>query len=418
MRTVLHADLDNFYASVECRKRPELRSVPVIVCGDPEKRHGIVLAKNQLAKRAGVKTGETIWMAKRKCPNAVEVRADFPAYLDASAEVRAIYDRYTDQVEPFGIDECWLDVTGSRSLFGDGRTIASRIQQEVRKLGLTVSVGVSFNKVFAKYASDLNKPDGIAEVREDNFRQILWPREVSELLYVGKHTAKRLSEMGICTVGALACADVRGLEKVFGKRGLWLWQFANGLDDSPVAAAEEGDAVKSIGNSLTSSRDLYSAEDAGPLLELLSDSVAARLRESGLGKAQTLRLWVRDSRLKSFVRQGRLPYPSCTGRTFYRYAAELLRQHVNFRVPVRALGVAVCDFSDGAVQTDFFSETSEEERTETLERAVDGIRKKYGYRAIGRAAVRADTDLGDSEVSHGRIGRPETVFPEEDSPKE
>ena len=289
MRTILHSDLNNFYASVECRRRPELAGKPVIVCGSKEDRHGIVLAKNMLAKSCGVRTGDVIWEAKRKCPGVVEIPADFPEYLRFSKKVRRIYERYTDRVEAFGIDECWLDVTESLSLFGSGREIAEEIRNSVKsELGVTVSVGVSYNKIFAKLASDLKKPDAVTVISAENYREVVWSLPAEELLYVGKATKRKLNGVGIYTIGDIARAEESFLLRRLGKWGSYLWRFANGLDDTEVVRVGEEENVKSIGNSLTNYRDLENEEEVFTLIWLLADSVAMRLRESGLGRARTV----------------------------------------------------------------------------------------------------------------------------------
>ena len=275
-RCILHSDLNNFYASVECLRRPELKDKPIAVCGSFEDRHGVVLAKNMPAKAMGVKTGEVFWQARKKCPELVSVPADFPAYVAVSRRVREIYARYTDRIEPFGIDECWLDVTESGFLFGSGREIADRIREEVkREIGVTVSVGVSWNKIFAKLASDMKKPDAVTEITRRNFRETAWRLPVSDLLYVGKATAKKLSYMGISTIGDLARADEDALTRELGKWGKVLQIYACGDDDSPVAAEDSRREIKSVGNSLTSYRDLTTEEDVRMLLLMLSESAAS-----------------------------------------------------------------------------------------------------------------------------------------------
>ena len=258
---VLHSDLNNFYATVEKKLFPELAGKPVAVCGDKEARHGIVLAKSEEAKAFGVKTGDVIWEAQRKCPNLIIRPVRFPEYVKFSRAVRGIYARYTDLIEPFGIDECWLDVTHSR-IFGSGEEIAERIRREVKEeLSLTVSVGVSFNKVFAKLASDLKKPDAVTVVSRENYKEKIYPLPASDLLYVGKATAERLRKVGIATIGALAAADTAMLVRLFGKWGAMLSRYARGEDVSPVRNMNDKPPLKSVGNSLTYFEDLYKTED-------------------------------------------------------------------------------------------------------------------------------------------------------------
>ena len=298
MRTILHSDLNNFYASVEVLRHPEWRDKPLVVCGSKEDRHGIVLAKNMIAKSAGIRTGDVLWEARRKIPDLVEVPVDFTAYLRVSKEVRKIYERYTDRVEAFGIDECWLDVSDTAKMFGGGVNIAEEIRRAVKsEIGITASVGVSWNKIFAKLGSDLKKPDAVTEITPNNYKEVVWRLPVEDLLYVGKATKKKLNKYGIFTIGDLAQTDVNLLCGWLGKWGEYLYTFANGRDESPVVKRGEEQNIKSIGNSLTNYRDLCTDDDVKMLILLLSDSIAARLRESTLDKARTVQLIVTDSEL-------------------------------------------------------------------------------------------------------------------------
>lgn len=411
MRTILHSDLNNFYASVECRRRPELAGKPVIVCGSKEDRHGIVLAKNMLAKSCGVRTGDVIWEAKRKCPGVVEIPADFPEYLRFSKKVRRIYERYTDRVEAFGIDECWLDVTESLSLFGSGREIAEEIRNSVKsELGVTVSVGVSYNKIFAKLASDLKKPDAVTVISAENYRDIVWSLPAEELLYVGKATKRKLSGVGIYTIGDIARAEESFLLRRLGKWGSYLWRFANGLDDTEVVRVGEEENVKSIGNSLTNYRDLENEEEVFTLIWLLADSVAMRLRESGLGRARTVHLWVRDTKLSDFGRQARLPRASRSGSEIGAFACKLFSESYPWREKVRGVGVSVSGFERGNEQLDLFSDFGREEKSERLDETLDRIRKKYGNNIIQRAVIKKDKRLSELDVKGEHVVHPENFF--------
>lgn len=411
MRTILHSDLNNFYASVECRRRPELAGKPVIVCGSKEDRHGIVLAKNMLAKSCGVRTGDVIWEAKRKCPGVVEIPADFPEYLRFSKKVRRIYERYTDRVEAFGIDECWLDVTESLSLFGSGREIAEKIRNSVKsELGVTVSVGVSYNKIFAKLASDLKKPDAVTVISAENYRDIVWSLPAEELLYVGKATKRKLSGVGIYTIGDIARAEESFLLRRLGKWGSYLWRFANGLDDTEVVRVGEEENVKSIGNSLTNYRDLENEEEVFTLIWLLADSVAMRLRESGLGRARTVHLWVRDTKLSDFGRQARLPRASRSGSEIGAFACKLFSESYPWREKVRGVGVSVSGFERGNEQLDLFSDFGREEKSERLDETLDRIRKKYGNNIIQRAVIKKDKRLSELDVKGEHVVHPENFF--------
>ena len=279
-RVILHSDLNAFYASVECLDHPELQGKPVAVCGDPAARHGIVLAKNQIAKTKGVQTGQAIWQAKMQCRDLVVMAPHYDRYLELSSAVRDIYISYTDQVEPFGLDECWLDVGGSASLFGDGKSIADDIRNRVkRELGLTVSVGVSFNKIFAKLGSDYKKPDATTVISKENYRSLVWSLPVSDLLYVGPATTKKLRRFDVNTIGDLAQSKQEFLHAILGKVGIMLWRFANGKDSSGVSTYYSIPPIKTIGISTTAPRDLVSEDDIKITLYALCESVAARLRE-------------------------------------------------------------------------------------------------------------------------------------------
>lgn len=406
-RCILHSDLNNFYASVEMLRDPALREVPLAVCGSFEDRHGVVLAKNMPAKEAGVKTGEPFFQARKKCPKLVSVPADFPSYVRVSQAVREIYARYTDRIEPFGIDECWLDVTGSRLLFGSGREIADAIRESVkREIGVTVSVGVSFNKIFAKLGSDMKKPDAVTEITPENYRETAWALPVSDLLYVGKATARKLSVIGIATIGDLARCDEGKLIRELGKWGKLLHDYAAGEDRSPVALSGAEREIKSIGNSLTCYRDLTTDEDVHRLFLLLSDSVAARLSESKLGRAGTVKITVTDSELNRCGKQGKPSRPTRSASAIADCAMQLFRTLYPWEHPVRALGVSVCDFT-GAEQLTLFGEAEEEERDDRLEAAVRKVREKYGNRALQRAEILGDKRLAEMDVKGAHIIHPE-----------
>ncbi|MGN1059604.1 MAG: DNA polymerase thumb domain-containing protein, partial [Clostridia bacterium] len=281
-RIILHADLNNFFASVECLEHKELRDKPLAVAGDAQARHGIILAKNEPAKRCGVTTGAPLWKARQLCPDLICVPPRYDVYMQFSAQTREICQRYTSQVESFGLDECWMDVTGSTALFGNGKTIADALRERIyRELGLTVSVGVSFNKVFAKLGSDMKKPDATTVISRDCFRELLWPLPAETLLFVGRATRERLRQFGLSTIGDLAAADPAFLRRTLGKSGLMLWRFANGLDDEPVAEAASAPPLKSIGNSTTSYRDLITDTDRQAVLYALAETVSHRLRKHG-----------------------------------------------------------------------------------------------------------------------------------------
>ena len=314
-RIILHCDLNSFYASVELRSRPDLQNVPVAVCGDPTSRHGIILAKNEPAKKFGVQTAETIWQAKKKCPELVLLPPHHKLYRQVSKEVNTIYEQYTDLVEPFGIDESWLDVTGSLHLFGgDAKALADAIRQRIkRELGLTLSVGVSFNKVFAKLGSDYKKPDAVTVIDTENFRRIVWPLPVNTLLYVGRSAQNTLAGLGVRNIGQLAAAKDEDLRAALGKLGPELGAYARGEENSPVRTADERPEIKSVGNGLTFKRNLVGEADVRAGLYALADEVATRLRAHGL-YAAAVQVLIKNPDLKSISRQKPLPWPSHLAR--------------------------------------------------------------------------------------------------------
>lgn len=387
-RTILHCDLNGFYASVELRDRPDLQDQPVAVCGDPELRHGIVLAKNEVAKRYHVKTAETIWQAKRKCPGLVLLPAHHDKYRLWSKRVSAIYERYTDLVEPFGIDESWLDVTGSMHLFGGkGEAIADELRQVVRtETRLTISVGVSFNKIFAKLGSDMKKPDATTVITRADVPAKVWPLPVTDLLFVGRASAKVLAQYGVRTIGDLAAFGREPLEQLLGKQGGQLYDSATGLEHSPVARAGESPPPKSIGNGITFRRNLESWEDIRTGVALICDSVAGRLRKHGM-KCTTVQVTIRDPSFNDICRQKRLEVPSCTAREIGRAALELIQDSWNLNAPIRALtitGQSLVPEGEAVEQLDLFhtGATPQREKWERLERTMDHIRSKYGRGAI------------------------------------
>ena len=299
-RTILHSDCNCFYASVELLHHPELRGRPVAVCGNPDARHGIILTADYTAKRYGVKTGMALWQARQLCPDLIFLPARMDLYLRFSRMAQDIYSEYTDKVEPYGIDESWLDVSDSVSIKGGGYSIAKEINNRMKKeLGITVSIGVSFNKVFAKLGSDYKKPDAITTMGKDEYRTKAWSLPVSDLLYVGRATDRRLRTMGVKTIGDLALMDESILTKKLGKVGNILHAFANGYDTSPVKIENTSAPIKSVGNSTTTPKDMRTDEDVKIVLYILAESVAARLRENGF-RCRTVEISIRDKELFHF----------------------------------------------------------------------------------------------------------------------
>ena len=402
-RIILHSDLNNFYASAEAARNPALRGIPLAVAGDVEARHGIILAKSYEAKRHGVSTGEPLWQAKMKCPDITFVPPDYELYTRLSHKVREIYLSYTDRVEPFGMDECWLDVTGSTRLFCDGAEgvaeagtiIANEIRERVkRETGLTVSVGVSFNKTYAKLASDMKKPDAVTVITLDNYRDKVWTLPVEDLLYVGRKTQKRLNLYGIKTIGQLACADTELLQHLLGKNGLSLRRAAAGLDFGQVTTPDEAPQVKSVGNGTTTPRDLYSDDEIKTVLYSLCESVSSRLREQRL-LCKTVTVGIRDSELFSFERQGQLASPDRTAKAIFDKAFELTRRHRPFGKGIRSLSVRASSLTDDSrAQISLFPEDDAPCCREVLEGVIDSLRIRYGGGAVRRGIMLADPSLG------------------------
>ena len=387
-RVIFHCDLNCFFASVELLDKPALWDVPVAVCGDPKSRHGIILAKNEPAKKRGVQTAETVWQAKKKCPVLVLLPPHHELYEVYSRRVNEIYGRFTDLVEPFGIDESWLDVTGSLHLFGgDARALADRIRATVKaETGLTVSGGVSFNKVFAKLGSDLKKPDATTVIPPEGWRGIVWPLPVGDMLFAGRSTQRVLGQYGIETIGQLAACPEEMAEQLLGKMGGQLWRYANGLDNSPVRPGHQREPVKSVGNGTTFPADLVRWEQIRQGLAPLCDSVATRLRRQRL-YAGGVSVTLKGADFKTVSRQTRLDEPTHLMRDIWETAQELARQIWKAPTPIRAMTVtALYVTEDGQAyrQLDLLGQASAKrsERQEKLESAVDAIREKYGSGAI------------------------------------
>ena len=385
-RIIFHCDLNGFYASVELLSHPDLRDVPMAVCGDPHSRHGIILAKNEPAKKFGIQTAETIWQAKKKCPDLVLLPPHHKLYREFSKRVNAIYDEYTDLVEPFGIDESWLDVTHTLHLFGgDATALANQIRARIKQeLGLTVSVGISFNKVFAKLGSDYKKPDATTLISRENWKGIVWPLPVGDLLYVGGAARKLLKQYGITTIGQLAGCSQEMLETLMGKAGTQLYEFANGLDTSPVRSRYDAEPVKSVGNGTTFPQNLTTREQVHAGIAMLADSVATRLRHYGL-YAGGLQVTVRDPEFHDRSRQCQLPAPTHLIRDLTETATDLVHQLWKPPAPIRAITVtAIHLVPEGQAyeQVDLFAPVPKKDKQEKLEGAMDRIRKKYGSGAI------------------------------------
>lgn len=410
-KTILHCDLNNFYASVECLYNPEIRNSPVAVCGSQSTRHGIVLAKNSLAKAYEVKTGEAIWEAKRKCPGLVVVRPNYPLYLRYSMLARRIYEHYTNQVEAFGIDENWLDVTESTKLFGNGEKIANEIRQKIKfELGVTISVGVSYNKIFSKLASDMKKPDAVTIITEDNFKEMVWKLPVGDMLYVGRSTRQKLNKLCIFTIGDLANSSPEFLTRQLGVWGQTLWLFANGYDELPVMKTNDESIIKGIGNSLTTPRDLKSNEEIKYLIYVLSESVGERLRRHNL-KGRTVQISIRDNGLGVIERQAPLSRNTYVTTDIAEKAYEIFLNNWKWEKTVRSLGVRTTNLvtADTLIQLSLFEEDSKNIKKELLDRSIDRIRERFGHYSVQRALMLKSPDLNANPIEENVI-YPVSIF--------
>lgn len=398
-RVILHCDMNNFFASVECLLDPRLRDKRVAVCGRLEERHGIVLAKNENAKAFGVKTGDTIWEAKRKCPKLVTVPPQFKYYVEYSIRAREIYKRYTDLVEPFGLDECWLDVTGSTRLFGSGEHMADELRKIVKEeLGLTISVGVSFNKVFAKLGSDLKKPDGTTVISEDNFRELIYHLPASDMIGVGRSTSQNLRRIGVETIGELAALTRETLKIRLGKNGEALWRYANGLDNSKVVPEELSAPAKSIGRGITTVRDLVNCTEVHAVMLSLCIEIARKLRAGCLAAAM-VQVSVRDNRLVTREFQCALPFETANAGEIEKCAFELFCKRYDWERPVRSVTVRAAKLAalGGARQLDFSTDVRKLERREIIDGVVDRITERYG-----KGCVKPLSLIGDIHIPNAR----------------
>ena len=395
-RHILHVDQNCFYASVEMQRHPELRDKPLAVCGSQEERHGIVLAANYIAKPYGVKTGMAVWQARQRCPHLEILPPDMGEYIRFSQMAREIYEDYTDQIEPFGLDENWLDVTGSVGMFGSPMSIAKEISDRMKfELGITCSIGVADNKITAKLGSDYKKPDAITRIERDNYREMVYPLPVEDLLYVGPATSKKLRGLGISTIGQLAQAPLDTLTRKLGKMGTVLQTFALGLDPSPVQKSSHIPNIKSVGNSATTPRDMTCDSDVELMLLLLAESVASRMRELA-SRCTVVEVYVRDVELNSFCRQRKLEVPTCSSDEIARTAYGLFRQNYRWVRPLRSIGVrggGLVEATAGT-QLSLYPEETRRDKWERIDAAVDRLRQRYGYRSIQRARLFTDPLLG------------------------
>ena len=408
-RAILHIDCNKFYASVECLHRPEIRDKPVAVGGSREERHGIILTKNEIAASYGVKTGEPLWQARQKCPELVVVPPNFPLYKRFSKMARNIYKDYSDYIEPFGLDENWIDITGSAK---SPPAIAQEIRRRVKyELGITVSIGVSWNKIFAKFGSDYKMPDAVTVITRGNYKDIVWKSPCSDLLFVGPATKRKLNSYGIYTIGELANSGQSFLKSVFGKNGEILYNFANGLDTTPVCHMNDEQALKSIGNSTTTPRDMVNDDDVKTVFTVLAESVARRLREHGV-KGRSVTISVRDCDLRSFTRRTHLKTHTDVSSEIITAAMALFRANYDWAKPLRSIGVSVSDFGEDILQFDLNGTVEKHEKLERLEHTVDDIRRRFGNYAVQRASLLADVGLSRFNPHDDHTIHPEGYFKE------
>lgn len=388
-RIILHCDFNNFFASVSLLSNPTLYDMPVAVCGSVEARHGIVLAKNEIAKKQGVKTAEAIWEAKRKCPDLVTLPPDYKKYHEYSRKGREIYSRYTDLIEPFGIDECWLDVTGSTLLFGSGEQIANRIRNDIkRELGITVSVGVSFNKIFAKLGSDMKSPDAVTVINRENFKEKVWHLPVKDLLFVGKKTAEKLNQNGIFTVEDITKCDDEMLTCLLGKAGRQLKCYALGEDNSPVIPPSPDDIPKSIGRTITPPKDIISRDDVWKIYIAIAEEISEILHQKNL-YATTIQVHTRDTTLKTKEYSHTITNPLNTSILLAREAMKIFESNYNWDLPLRSVGFRVTNLKgeNVAFQTDIFGEQNDDEKQEIIENSILNVRKKFGNDSLKRGTI-------------------------------
>lgn len=420
-RDVLHSDINCCYAQIECQARPELRGKPVVVGGDEEARHGIVLAKNLIAKRAGVKTAMALWEARKACPGLVVVPPDYRLYMDVSRRAREIYYDYTDRVEPFGPDEAWLDVTGTRRCLGlSPAEIAREVSERmVAELGISVSVGVSWNKIFAKFGSDYKKPDAVTVITRENYREVVWQAPVRDLLYVGPATERKLHSSGIDTIGQLACASDELLRNRLGKMGFVLRGFARGQDATEVKpydrdAADVMREIKSYGNGLTAPRDICDPQSAKAYVWMLAESVAQRMRE-GRARARTVSVGARAADdLCTRSRQCKLPVATDVTLEVARAAWDLLRElePLDASHPLRGIHVRASDLepADADLQASLFDPLPRRTEMRELDASVDDLRRRYGNKCVVWGAQLVDEGAASVDAKADNTVHPVSFF--------
>lgn len=404
MRYILHSDLNNFYASVECMLNPSIRNKAVVVVGDAEKRHGIVLAKNYLAKGYGIKTGDTVWEAKNKClEELVTVPTHFDMYYKISGVVKDIYREYSDRVESFGIDEAWIDISERVHNFKEAEDLAHVIRLRVlEELGVTVSIGVSFNKVFAKLGSDYKKPNAVTVIAPDNYKDIVWPLPAEDLIMVGRQTKAKLNKNNIFTIGDIATAGRPFLKRLLGKNGESIFEYASGLDASEVRLSSDSAEIKSVGNSTTCPRDLTKDDEVKSIIYILAENVAKRMRAKNLWCTE-VSITIKNSRLLSVDRQKKLEYPTNLASDIAKTAYDIFKSEYDWSDTVRLIGVRACGICSEPVQYNFLVDENTISKKQKLEEAVETLRRRYGYKVITRACIKGDVELSDIDHTETRF---------------
>ncbi|GHU78609.1 DNA polymerase IV [Clostridia bacterium] len=407
-RVILHTDMNNCYASIEMFHNPKLRGLPLAVGGDAAERHGIILARSYETRPYGIKVGMALWQAKQQCPNLTIVPPNYPLYIRYSKMLRNILADYSEQQEAFGLDEQWSDVTGSVHMYGSGKAIADEVRERVKdEMGVTVSVGVSWNKIFAKLGSDIKKPDATTLITQDNYREVVWPLPAGDLLGVGRSTFAKLNRYGIKTIGEIAQCDPTLLHGWLGKWGLFLYTYANGRDTSPVARIGDEGVIKSVGNSTTCPRDLENDDDAKIVFLNLSESVAERMRELGL-MARTVEISLRTNELEWCTRQSKLAAPTHISKELCASAMRLLKSNYCWEKPLRSIGIRGTDLVPiaGNRQMSMFLDEQKRDKAEKLEFTIDSIRKRFGHYSIMPGLLHVDDRLGKLNPKEDHVIHP------------
>ncbi len=402
-RNILHCDMNNFYASVECMLSPELKQYPVAVCGSVEERHGIVLAKNYKAKAFKVATGDAVWQAKQKCPDLVVVPPHYEEYLKYSKLAKAIYCDYTNQVEPYGMDKCWLDISGTKKLFGNPVGVANEIRERIKfELGLTISVGVSFNKIFAKLGSDYKKPDAVTVFEKETFREKIWGLPASDLLGVGRATTRVLNNYCIRTIGDLANSDYDFIKRILGKNGVSLWLYANGRDNSTVKDIKFVSPVKSIGHGITTVVDLSNEEEVWRVFLELTQGNGHKLRVHQK-VAKAVAIYVRDNTLFSKQWQTQMQMVTQLPLVLAQYAFQLFKKRYDWRNPIRSVTIQAINLfpQDMPQQIDLFCDYERAEKQEKLDGCVEKLCQRFGKRCIRNAVLLQELGMpmGNVEIT-------------------